>query len=526
MQPIRLESKFDTFSPLLEIPDFDLLIIMAVGSRYHLHDEIAKIYRENRDTYYEWFRKSLYYEDKRLASLSVQNYRSIQQFIGIFLFEQSFDSNRITMKLIKKGYRFVYNFVKNHLKVDFYQLRDQYIDYVKKNVLEKNIHSAHLFGIALYLCRELDKTITFDDFDVNLMNKSIKQVFLEIEAKPEADERTDAFLEQYRKIGIMKKDFSLPLKDLIVSINKLHDERRSQEEDIHESGIDDQLISHDFYKGLSKVALVLQYCNINPLDLQNITNIDQEKMKEIVSLCLSSIEIFQLAEDAHSLLGTYLLIYALATDYNLTKHDLIVTSQEEVQQELFNLKKQYENKIRLIEKEEEQKETRIARLEESNNRLIEKVQELERQLLKKEGLVQEKNEKILVLEDEVDSLHQKIVSLEEPTVEPISESEMAAVLNQKKCVIVGGLKSWQDQLKDWIPSARFIQAEELGIDLDFIRNADIVFFNESVNNHAMYQKIKARLENSSILMSYSGGNTNMKISLRKMYEALMDQGAL
>lgn len=520
MQSIRLESKYEQFAPLLNIPDFDLLIIMAIGSRDSLHDEIAKLYRENRDTYYELFKNSIYYQDRRLASLSVQNYRAIQQFIGIYLLEQTFDSNQTTMKMIKKGYRFVYNFVKNQLKVDFYKLRDQYIDYVKKNVLEKNIHSAHLFGIALYLCRELNKTIIFDEFDITLMKDSIGQVFLDMVAEPEEMEAAEAFLEQYRKIGIMKKDFSLPLKDLIVSMNKQHNEEQSEE------GLHHEMESHDFYKGLSKVALILQYCNINPLDLQNIISIDQQKIREIVSLCLSSIEIFRLKEEPHSLLGTYLLIYALATDYNLTKHDLIVTSQEEVQQELFNLKREYERKIQLIEREEEQKQANISRLMESNNRLIEQVQELEKQLLKKEKLVEEKNEKIIDLENQLDTLRKKLVSMEESKDQELSEAEMAAAINGKKCVIVGGLKSWQDQLREWLPSARFIQPEELGIDLEFIQSADLVFFNESVNNHAMYQKIKSKLEGTDIPISYSGGNTNMRISLKKMYEGLVERGKL
>lgn len=518
MQPIRLETKYEPFAFLLEIPDFDLLIMMAIGSRDSLHEEIAAIYREKREIYYEFFKNSPYYEDERLASLSVQNYRAIQQFIGIYLFEQTIDSEQTTQKLIKKGYRFVYNFIKNNLKVDFYKLRDQYVDYVKKNVLEKNIHSAHLFGIALYLCKKLDKLIQFDDFDVNLIKNSIEQVFLNMEVITEATDETEEFLEQYRKKGMMKKDFSLPLKDLIVSINRHHNEEQVDETSEEEQ---EALISHDFYKGLSKVALMLQYSNINPLDLQNITNIDQDKMKEIVSLCLSAVEMFELDEAAHSLLGTYLLIYALATDYNLTKHDLIVTSQEEAQQELFNLKKEYEQKIRQIEKEEEQKRLQIRRLEESNNRLIGKAQELEKQLQKKEAALAEQNEKVRRIESEQKKLVEQLAACQKPTVTEISIEEMAEAINRYHCVIVGGLKSWQEQLKEYIPSARFIEVEELHLNFDFLLSADVIFFNESVNSHAMYQKIKSKLENSSVPICYSGRNTNMYYSLKKIFDVVM-----
>lgn len=514
MQPIRLECKYEEFTSLLEIPNFDLLIMMAVGSRDSLHKEIAEIYREKREVYYEFFKKSPYYKDQRLASLSVQNYRAIQQFIGIYLFEQSINSEQTTLKLIKKGYRFVYNFVKNSLKVDFYKLRDQYIDYVKKNVMEKNIHSAHLFGIALYLCGKMDKPILFDDFDVNLIKSSIEQVFLDMEViLAEADE-AEEFVEQYRKKNTWKKDFSLPLKDLIVSINRQHSEEETSKEG------EEQPVSHDFYKGLSKVALMLQYCNINPLDLQNITNIDQEKMKEIVSLSLSAIDMFELDEAPHSLLGTYLLIYALSTDYNRTKHDLIVTSQEEAQQDLFNLKKDYERKLRLIEKEEEQKNRKIEQLEESNNRLIERIQELEKQLQKKENFLEDQNGKISRLEKEQKRLLEQLEDVRKPMEKEISVEEMAEHINDYQCVIVGGLKSWQEQLKEYIPSARFIEAEELNLNFDFLLSADVIYFNEAVNSHAMYQKIKSKLENSSVPICYSGRNTNMYHSLKKIYEVV------
>lgn len=509
MKSIRMESSYIQFVSLLQIPDMDMLITMAMGSRDILHEEISSIYKENKVTYYREYKNSPYYHDSRLQSLSVQNYQAIQQFIGIYLHEQSLQSTSITMKLIKKGYRFVYNFVKNNLKVDLYKLRDDYIAYVKKNSFEKNVHLAHLFGIALFLCEQMNKDIIYDSFDVSLIKNTIDQVFIEIETKPKGTEEAEKFLEEYRTLGLMK-DFSLPLKDLIISLTKFHDQEIPME--------------HDFYKGLSKVALILQYCNINPLDIQNITNIDQVKMKEIISLCLSGLEMFNLTEHVHSLLGSYLLIYALAADYNVTKHSLIITSQEEAQLEMLNLKKEYEERIRAAQREEEQREAKISQLTESNKRLIDKVQELEKQLLKKEKQLEENSEQITQLKNEQELLIQQIASMKRPCDQELSNEEMAAELNKNACVIVGGLKSWQEQLKEFIPSARFLQPEDLHVDLDFILNANIVFFNESINSHAMFQRIKAKLEHTTIPISFSGNNSNIHLSLKKMYEALISSG--
>lgn len=502
---MRMESDYHQFISLLEIPDIHMLITMAIGSRDILHEEISLIYKENRVIYYEQYKKSPYYDDSRLQSLSVQNYQAIQQFIGIYLYEQSLDSTSSTMRLIKKGYRFVYNFVNNHLKVDLYKLRDDYIGYVKKHSFEKNIHLAYLFGIALFLCKQLDKEIIFDSFDVELIKNTIGQVFLEIEAKPENRGEVGTFLEEYRSLG-MSKEFSLPLKDLIITLTKSHEQG--------------QTTSHELYKGLSKVALILQYCNINPLDIQNITNIDQAKIKEILSLCLSAKELFEVSEDIHSLMGSYLLIYALATDYNLTKHNLIVTSQEEAQLELMNLKRKYEQSILSVQQEEAQRIAKVSQLTDSNKRLIDKVQSLEKQLYRQEKKSEEDKEKIAQLMEERELLTRQIELMKGAPLEEISTEEMASVLNENICVIVGGLKSWQEQLRKYIPTARFIQPEELNINLDFLVGADLVFFNETINNHAMYHKIKSKLENTNTPICYSGSNTNVHLSLKKMYEEI------
>jgi hypothetical protein len=97
---------------------------------------------------------------------------------------------------------------------------------------------------------------------------------------------------------------------------------------------------------------------------------------------------------------------------------------------------------------------------------------------------------------------------------------MADYINKKKCAVVGGLTSWQDHLKTYLPSCRFVTPDELNMDMNFLLNVDLVFFNEAINNHSMYQKVKSTLFNSDIPICYTGTNTNIKISLKKMYDKL------
>jgi hypothetical protein len=132
--------------------------------------------------------------------------------------------------------------------------------------------------------------------------------------------------------------------------------------------------------------------------------------------------------------------------------------------------------------------------------------------LKKEKKIQELNAEILSLKTTQNELLElKEVSNDTKAIE-LSEEEMAEYINKNKCVMVGGMNSWQDNLKKYIPSCRFVKPEDLNVDLDFLLNADLVLFNETINNHSMYRKIKSILSNTNIPLCYNGSNTNIKIT--------------
>ncbi|MEH7157752.1 hypothetical protein [Neobacillus drentensis] len=519
----QLTASFDSFMTIVDIPDFDLLLTIAIGSRHIIHEDIAEVYKQHKDDYYELFKTSPYYNDHRLASLSVFNYRAIQQFIGLYLHERTLQKNDLTMKFIKKGYRFVFNFVNNKKLVNFYELRERFLEYVKRNNYEKTIHSAHLFGVALYLCKVLNKQILFDEFDVSLIQNSIKQIFTSREFQPEISSEAEDFFKQYQSIGLTKKDFQLPLNHLITSLNDVHRQQLASERDLdlaedHES-INELIKQHQFYKALSKMGIILQYCNIDPIDLQNITSINHAKMKEIIALCFESKQLL-LEEDIYSLLGTYLIINGLAEDYNSTKHQLIITSQEEAQNELIHLKREFESKITMLEKVETSNQETLSELTESNTQCAETIQELERQLKKKEFVIEEQNQQILSLQaklnEQLSRNHRSIELLDEEK----SEEELADYINKWKCVVIGGLKGWQDQLKGYLPTCRFISPDEVNIDWDFLLHVDLVLFNESINNHSIYQKVKTTLVHTDVPICYTGATTNMKLTLTKMFNHL------
>lgn len=518
----RKKSNSNHFISLLEIPDFDLLVIVAIGSRDFIQQDIKYLYNQNKEYYYGLFRSSPYYQDDRIKSLSALNYQTIQQFIGLYLHEKNVAKNELTMKFIKKGYKFIFNFVKNNNQIDLYKLRDAHLAYVKKNNFLKTVHSAHIFGIALFLCKEFNKEILYDDFDIKLINSSLSQIFSELRFELSINEETVRFLKQYQSIGIQKKDFTLPLNELITFMNQIHKEQYAAEHHMDftdpdaERKFNDSINDHPFYKGIEKTAILLQYFNIHPIDLQNITEITHCALNELVEIARLTLDDFSNEEEWYSLIGSYLLVYSLIKDYNATKHNYLITSAEEVYHELQQLKKDYENKITSLHQQEELKNKEINYLSESNVKLHSTTLELEKQILKKDKMIQNLQDQLSKLEAKQKDRDQK-----EEKVESHSEVDIEEIINyinRKRCVIVGGNKSWQEKLRNLLSNCRFIEPDELNIDFDFLSTQDFIVFNEAYNNHAMFYKIKDRANDCNIPIFFMGTTTNIKLSLGKIYE--------
>ncbi|MCU7756888.1 hypothetical protein N7988_28075 (plasmid) [Bacillus cereus] len=522
----RVEVDFQKFIGLLDIKDFDMLLVVAIGSRHLIQSEIKEIYNKDQEYYFELFKNSCYYKDNRIKALSALNYKAIQQFIGIYLHGKQHESNDTILKLIKKGYKFVFNFVKNRNEVDFYELRDAHLKYVSKNSFSKTVHSANIFTIALYLCNQLSKKIIYEEFDINLINQSLSQISSELKVDISENMDDGEFLNQYKQLGILKRGFTLPLNNLIIAMNNIHKQQYAEKNNLnfnlHAEKINKEISNHAFYSGISRITYMLTYCNIDPIDLQNVTTITDDKFKEIFGICLMYLGRDYTQEELYSLLASYLIIYSLAQDYDTTKHNYIVSSSDEMFYELKKLKNDYENKINTMQHNEEKKQREIDQLVKINKRMEISLIELEQNIKKKENEIQELRDTIYKLEEQKDKLIQEKISYEsqdlrnqEPSVEKI-----ASYINNRKCIIVGGDKNWQGNIRDYLTKCHFISPDELNIDLEYLKNYDLIIFNETYNNHSMYNKIKVNANSYKIPIVYSGSYTNIRRLLAHIYKQI------
>ncbi|AJE54293.1 hypothetical protein [Paenibacillus polymyxa] len=520
----RFVSNIDYFMNELNMPDFDFLLIVAVGSRDFIHEDIKSNYNQNKEYYYSLFKESDYFNDTRIISLSVGHYQAIQQFIGLYLHEKSLKKNDLTLKLIKKGFKFISNFVKNNNKIDLYKLKDGYSQYVRNNQFEKTVHSAHIFGIAIYLSKSFNKEIIYDDFDINLINSSFAQIFRKMrftfQTQPNNDKKTQ-FMNRYKSMGINKKSFTLPLNDAITAMNNIHkqpiiDAYKGVSALELEEILKRDMKTHPFMKGLNKAAAVLQANNIHPVDLQNITVVNHEKFNYLVDLCLYTLDDDSKEEELLELLGMYLNLTALSDDYNETKYRYLITSPDETYHDLKILKEQYDQAHSALLIEKEQIKTDLALLKDKNDYLQTVILDLERAQSKKDKIIEE-----LILENKQllkEREYQKHLRVNNLAISnnSLTLEMMAKAINEKKCVIIGGDKKWQDKLMEYLPDSKSILPKEVNLNFDFVSNQDIVIYNEAINSHNIFDKMKASLNSNSTLI-YTGTLTNIPQLLSKIY---------
>lgn len=513
----------------LGIKDFEQFVIMSIGSHSYLHDEINKIYENNKLKYYELYRNSTYFNNKSFMFCTTQNYVNIQRFSGIFLYEKSISKNSITMNLIKKGYKFIYNFIKNNQCVNFYKLRNDYLKFISENVYEQTVKSSHVFAIALYLCEEFKVNIQYEEWDIDNMIKPSFDTYQYVTSYKDLnfnESKIIEYLEKYADIGITKKSFKLTLNEFTSTMSRQRMEKMSKvavTNKISDEQLNNITINSPFFKSLNFISRILFFCDIDVLDLQSITILDYEKVKQIVQLCLEGINYNELPElDMDQLFAVSLILYSLAQEYNITKNEYLGNAHEKTIYETMRLKEEYGNKLVSLTKREESAEIEVNKLKRLNRESMDEIYALKKQLKDREKEIFQLGIKYDKLEKQSDELTQiiELYRLQYNEIEKIGMEDMIKFISSRKCVVVGGHVNWQEKLQNMLSNSRFISADELNKDMCFLTNLDAILFNESINSHAMFNKIKALSEGRNIPLILIGKFNNIELTIQNIYNEL------
>jgi hypothetical protein len=515
---------------VLEIEDFDEFIIMAIGANRYLHEHIEKLYETNREQYYELYKNSKYFKNEKFMTYTALNYEYIQKFAGIFLYEKSADDSTITMDLIKKGYKIVYNFIKDQKAINMIDLRDHFLKTVEDKGYGTTVKSSHVFTIAIYLCTEFNVDIDYDKEDlIKIVKGSFDQysVYYKFKKKELNDAEIKEYLNKYNDVGINKNGFKLTLNNMLAAIFRQIAAQLAQEdadfEKLDNEQQDKLLLNNTFIKTLDIVNAVLYFCNMDAIDLQSITVLDYNKIRQIAGLCLDSAEKNELPQSSIDMLfALYLILYSLAEEYNVTKNEYLNSAHEETILEVKKLKEKYKSELSSLKDNEETRNREVTRLTNLCDELKKETVVLNKAKADKENEITKLTNQLENLEKEANELRHilDMYRNEYYDEEQVTISKMLEYINTKKCAIIGGHETWQEKLKNKLPNIRFLSADEINKDLSFLANMDAILFNESKNSHSMYNKVKSFAEGSNIPLLMVGKVDNLELSIENIYREL------
>ncbi|WP_026568324.1 hypothetical protein [Bacillus sp. UNC41MFS5] len=133
-----------------------LYLSIALGGNSYLHPYIDDCYRKKEWDYYEAYQSSGLKEEPLFSMYCTRNEEKIRQVAGIIEWSRINQEFSQIDYLIKKGYKFVYQYLQQHQQIDFEHFTRSYAKRHKSKVI-KEIELIYQNIILWYLCERENK---------------------------------------------------------------------------------------------------------------------------------------------------------------------------------------------------------------------------------------------------------------------------------------------------------------------------------------------------------------------------------
>ncbi|MFP7486371.1 hypothetical protein SFC65_19595 [Priestia filamentosa] len=471
-------------------------ILAAISYNPHLKSKIESDYNDNKKLYSSILEKQSYPFIEFFQLHPVVESSLMERTLSMYLyFENKGQGDTFLSDYLNKGFKRIVNYVDRDnsasitLFIDFINQREEGLTFSSMGRLN---------AIYLYLLI-LEERIVPNPSSLETPVRHLARMLLtdteEKEKVPLTDDEKKESFKQFQRI-FGKKVAKAQIIDSLVNdfeSQLLNDIRVKEETNQYEAA--KLVFSKSFYRIQKTLAIYLQSLNIDlELYMHDIT-LTRDEYFELYSAFLKSKKLTQIRdEEFESYLGVALV-------------QLIIVKQYK------RLSEAYYNKIESLEKEQavlsdKEEELRLEKtdfLKEKGEFNIEKSDLLENNLILEQELAK-KEKKLRALKDDFDTSEEEREELrvlrefvfnlnkEEEKAEEVDEFLQSAVerVNEKdlKVAVFGGHQRFHQKLKDSFVNVRTIEPEELGIDLSFIENMDVVLFVTTYNNHSQYKRFR------------------------------------
>lgn len=459
--------------------------IKALVHKEKLYPDIDTVYEKNKFKYYQAAKKSPLYNHGIARATVLKKEQYFRKVAGIFICatEGDKDAEQAILELFKKGYRRVYNVVKNETETSFYE----FIKIIKNNYKDLSLEDYDSLMYAFfYFTMVLEIEITD-------MDDKIKAILENME---------DYYSESSKKrinLEVQKKEYPDLYKAVI-------QDRKILNKNSYFMNCLDKESPYGYLFDLEEVSIT---------DIMNEVRFEQKELDEI-SLAYEISKTRNYDIDFEEYVVPALFIRAICQEYKKTKELYFKDNQENIQLQLYEEKRKHEAVV--AEKEQENLKLRnslelLQREKEEMLQQIEQIKKDQDRVVARKDLEEKEREELF-------SLREFAYQQMEKDADPIIENQIPyEALKETRCVVIGGHDNWTAKMKKCLPNWTFISPNSSYFDANLLQNADHVFIFADYCNHPLYHRAISSMPNRKRSFSYLS-SVNVEKSLRTIAEVL------
>lgn len=496
-------------------------LCIALGGNGFLHPYLDELYRKNEWEYFEAYQKSDLRETPLFTMYTAKSEEKIRQVAGILEWCRQKGQFGILDQLIKKGYKFVYHYVKQKQSVDIEHFMRSYAKR-QKNKAIKEIELIYQNIVLWYLCEREDKLLHKNNIGWESFQDLLSSTWNDINVQEELFSKQR--LNQYEEeIGLLYKKYNIPknfrFDSLGFFIDFLISNSYINNKDMH-SSIETKVQQESPSRIIFAIGGWLKNLKIHELDATEQIPFIKEDLDEVFLEMIYAKKYKSITNEEQDLFFvSCLYLKCLSFHFHQTKRVYLDDSKQQKYIEMQTreaLLKQEEDKLLKMQQEWEltirKQQNEIEGLKQDLRDAHLKMRFLEEKI---EGMDDDSKEvhalRNLVYSEEQDEFHTD----ELPSLTIIKEC-----IRSKRVIVFGGSPNWRQKLKNLLPTMEFVDADEINRDLSKIQRADAVFINTSVFGHSFYKKIMKEISLCNTPLFYLNGKSNVEKTTLEIYKSL------
>lgn len=514
--------------PLQEDKILCQFLSIALGGNSYLHPSIDDCYRKNEWEYYEAYQRSGLKGNPLFSMYTTKSEEKIRQVAGILEWCHQNQQFSQLDQLIKKGYKFVYQYLQQHTEVDFEQFMRSFAKRQKGKIV-KEIELLYQNIVLWYLCVRENKpfnknNVAWHSFQ-QVLNTSMNEINLQKSMFSEKmidkhKEEIDNFYKEYRIPQKNSFDSLGLLLEYMISDNLKRIYETNPNCDAEKA---EQLVfQHSPAKYIGALGGWLKTLKIHELDATEQIPLTKKDLDNVFLEMVYAQKYNYMTKNEQDLFFiSCLYLKCLSSHFRETKQLYLDQSKLDYYVEMKSKESQIiEQEAEMLQKKKEWQLT--------NKRQQKEIEGLTQELRLAQAEIRQLEQKIANMEDYTNEVHalRDFFYREEqadnnfdntPSMEAMTE-----FIQSKRIVIFGGSPNWRQKLKEPLPTVEFVDDNEMNRDISKIKRVDAVFINTTVFGHAFYKKIMKELSKSETPLFYLNGQSNIEKTTLEIYKWLTD----